>query len=135
MAGIRERGNAVRAGSLVGAVMVLALATAGCTPAPGPVTLHTQAPSTVCQSARVGGVLIADPTYGLAFQGEDHVQGVVWPNGYSARRESDGVVVLVDPSGRVVAREGDRIHAAGTYGDDGIARPECDLEVDPPEAG
>ncbi len=106
----------------------LALLLGRCAPASGPVALHTQAPSTICQAARVGGVLVADPAYGLAFRGGDHVVDVVWPNGYSARREQDGVVVLVDPSGRAVAREGDRIEAAGTYGDDGTARPECDIE-------
>jgi hypothetical protein len=62
-------------------------------------------------------------------------RGVAWPNGYSARREQDGVVVLVDPTGRIVAREGDRIVAAGADGDDGIAYPECDLEVEPQANG
>jgi type IV pilus biogenesis protein CpaD/CtpE len=112
--------------------MLAALLVVGCAPAPGPVTLRTQAPLTVCDAARVGGVLVADPSYGLAFLGGDHVEGVVWPNGYSARREQDGVVVLVDPSGLVVAREGDRIVAAGAIGEDGIAYPECDLEMDAP---
>jgi len=79
--------------------------------------------------ARVGGVLVSDAAYGLAFKSDGGAHGVVWPNGYSARREKDGVVVLIDPSGRIVAREGDTILSAGAWGDNGIAFPCTDLQV------
>jgi hypothetical protein len=84
---------------------------------------------TVCAAARVGGVLVADPSYGLAFKRNDGTRGVVWPNGYSASRGQDGVVVLIDPSGRVVAREGDTISSAGSWGDSDVGLPCGDLEV------
>jgi hypothetical protein len=82
--------------------------------------------------AAVGGVLAYDTTYGLGLKNGNggRVVVVVWPNGYSARREQDGVVVLIDPSGRTVAREGDRIAAAGALGDTAVY-VECDLQVNP----
>jgi hypothetical protein len=109
--------------------LVSVFVVAGCASAPiGPVAINTSAPSTICEAARVGGVLAYDATYGLGFKGGDRVHVVVWPNGYSARREQDGVVVLIDPSGRVVAREGDTIVAAGAIGDTALYL-ECDLHV------
>jgi len=107
---------------------------AGCASAPvGPVAINTQAPSNICEAARVGGVLTYDTTKGLAFKSGDTVHVVVWPNGYSARREQDGVVVLIDPAGRIVAREGDTIVAAGANGDTAVY-PQCDLQVNPSPA-
>src|SRR5207244_10506732 len=77
---------------------ILAVVVAACASARiGPVTIQTQAPTTICPAARVGGILVADPASGLAFKWSDgSVHGVVWPDGYSARREQDGVVVLID---------------------------------------
>ena len=80
--------------------------------------------------AAVGGILAYDATYGLGFKSGDSVRVVVWPNGYSARREQDGVVVLIDPSGLIVAREGDTIRAGGAFSDT-ATYVECDLEVNP----
>lgn len=111
---------------------VLAVMISGCAPAPiGPVTIQTQSPRTICLAARVGGVLVADPAYGLAFKKDGGTRGVVWPNGYSARREQDGVVVLIDPSGRIVAREGDTILSAGNGNDSDVSFPCGDLQVNP----
>ena len=109
-------------------LVLLAVALAGCTAPDGPVTLLTHPMLTVCPAARVSGTLIADASYGLAYKNGSEVQGVIWPHGYSARRES-GVVVLIDASGRTVAREGDHIVSAGSYGADGTAMPCGDLEV------
>lgn len=107
---------------------------AACASAPvGPVRINTGAPSNICAMARVGGILAYDTTYGLGFESGDRVRVVVWPNGYSARREQDGVVVLIDPSGRIVAREGDTIVAAGANGDNAVF-VECYLEVNPSPA-
>ena len=83
---------------------------------------------TVCPAARVSGTLTADSSYGLAYKNGVSVQGVVWPHGYSARRES-GVVVLIDAAGHIVAREGDQIVSAGSYGADDVAMPCGDLDV------
>jgi hypothetical protein len=104
---------AVAAVGVVGVLFVGALSftagPGGGTPSDGPVTIRTESqPSTVCMNALVSGVLVADPTYGLALRNPDYVQGVIWPFGYTARRES-GVIVLIDPSGHVIAHEGDTI--------------------------
>ena len=105
-----------------------ALLLAACSSPPvGPVTIQTMAENPVCAAARVAGVLVADPHYGLAFKADGGVRGVVWPYGYSARRESDGIVVLIDPAGVVVAREGDRIDASGAVGAEGVAFAQCEL--------
>lgn len=113
------------------ALVLVIIAVAGCADAPiGPVAINTSAPRTVCAAARVGGILVYDTTYGLGFKSGDVVHVAVWPNGYSARREQDGVVVLIDPSGRVVARERDTIAASGANGDTAVY-VECQLKVNP----
>ena len=95
--------------------IVIAAVLAGCGLADGPVAIWTRPqPDTGCLQARVGGTLVADPDSGLAFEG---VAGspnkpTLWPYGWSARREN-GVILLVDPSGSVRAREGDVILASG----------------------
>jgi type IV pilus biogenesis protein CpaD/CtpE len=117
------------------ALAVLAAVVAGCAPARiGPVTIQTQLPRTICEAARIGGVLVADPAYGLAFKSDGGTRGVVWPSGYSARREQD-VVVLIDPSGRIVAREGDTIVSAGVMKGGNISFPCGDLQVNPSPPG
>ncbi len=118
----------------VSALLALGVAVlvVGCTAAPvGPVTLQTQPERSVCDAARVAGVLVADPAYGLAYKEKDGTHGVVWPNGYSARRGQDGVVVLIDPSGRLVAREGNAIESAGNWHGDNVAFPCGVLYVNP----
>lgn len=114
---------------------ILAGVLAGCAPAPvGPVTLQTQPERPVCEIARVAGVLVADPAYGLAYKEEEGTRGVVWPNGYSARRGQDGVVALIDPAGRIVAREGDAIESGGYWQGDNVAFPCGELDVNPSPA-
>ena len=129
-----SRGSATRIGQArsVLNLALLAALLAACAAAPpvGPVRINTGGPSNVCAAAAVGGILAYDTTYGLGFKSGDRVRVVVWPYGYSARREQDGVVVLIDPSGRTVAREGDRIAAAGALGDYATFVM-CDLEVNP----
>ena len=128
-----SRGCATRSGRArsVLNITLLAAVSAACASAPvGPVRINTGPPSSACALAAVGGVLAYDTTYGLGFKSGDSVRVVVWPNGYSARREQHGVVVLIDPAGRTVAREGDRIAAAGALGDYATF-VECDLEVNP----
>lgn|SRR5512146_78127 len=95
----------------------------------GPVSIQTRpSAAQVCEAGRVSGMLVADPTYGLALDRSGKTSGAIWPSGYSARRMS-GVVVLVGPTGSIVAREGDQIVAAGAAGPDGTYEVECDLEV------
>ncbi len=130
------RGCATRRGgprSVLNFVLLAGLLAACASALVGPVPINTGARSNVCATAFVGGVLAYDTTYGLGFKSGDSVRVVVWPYGYSARREQDGVVVLMDPTGRVVAREGDTIAAAGAFGDT-ATYVECDLEVNPTPA-
>ena len=131
----------------------MALAVVGCTAIPSPstrasalpseacagseCTVHLQTqpsphPGEACEAARIGGVLTADADWGLGLKSYSTVDGVLWPFGYSARREPVGIV-LVDRSGRIVAREGDRIAMAGFQSDDRVNHPcyEPDLEVVP----
>lgn len=114
----------------IAATVVLIAQLAGCALTDGTVAIRTLPALDVCEMARVGGTLVADPTFGLALQNPGYRNGAIWPHGYSARRES-GVVVLLDPSGRVVAREGDRILAAGGAGTDDAVNVECDIQVNP----
>jgi hypothetical protein len=92
------------------------------------VPLHTATSSQQevgCLAARISGYLVADATYGLALADSrgGHGYGVIWPNGYSARRDGDRLVLL-DRSGTVVAREGQLIEMAGySHLEGGIARP------------
>lgn len=115
--------------------VLLAAALAACAITDVPVTIRTRTrPNEVCNQARVGGVLIPDPTYGLAFKNPGYVQGVIWPFGYSARRES-GVIVLIGPSGQVIAREGDRVLAAGGGSSGDAVNVDCEISVVPKMPG
>ena len=93
----------------------------------GSIALHTLAEppksTDVCEAASIGGFLAPDAAYGLGLRdGEGKVHGVIWPYGFTGRRDINGVL-LIDPSGNVVAREGDKIAMRGAYGDDGTQHP------------
>ena len=110
---------------------------ASCEIADGPVAIWTRPPSNACFGAVVAGTLVADLTSGLAFQGVNGSRNVPiwWPNGWTARREH-GVVLLMSPSGSVVAREGDRILASGGHSSDPNGghvsdSVDCDIQVNP----
>jgi len=66
-------------------------------------------------TALAEGELVADVRSGLAIRGRDQVTPVLWPSRYSAARIS-GRIHLFDPSGRLVAREGDHIELGGGLG-------------------
>ncbi len=96
-------------------LFAIALLTAACSgPSDGPVSIQTNAHlDRICPLIPMYGVLVADETWGLAFQSVDdsgnrHRFGVVWPHGYSARREH-GVISLIAANSDLVAREGDRV--------------------------
>lgn len=122
---------------LLSAVVITAML-AGCGITDGPVALWTRPkPDAGCLQARVGGTLVADPNAGLAFKGVNGSPNrpAWWPYGWSARREQ-GVILLIDPSGKVWAREGDEILASGgnssdTNGGNVSVSVECDIQVNP----
>ena len=79
-----------------------------------------------CEQSLGAGVLAINGRTGLGFVVEPGEEvDVTWPYGWSAHRE-DGVAVLVDASGRIVAREGERITAGGGWGE-GTFRA-CELD-------
>jgi hypothetical protein len=106
------------------AIGILVIVLAGCS-----VAIRTEErPTDVCAMARVGGVLVADPVWGVGLANEGPSRGVVWPAGYSARWDLDGVVLL-GPGGGIVAREGDTIASAGHASDDGVSHPCGNIRV------
>lgn len=98
----------------------LVLALAACSSAPSPpderVALLTAAPAgpnQACPAALAEGVLVADVRSGLALRATTgEVTPVLWPNGFAARRQG-ATLVLLDPTGRIVAREGETIRTGG----------------------
>lgn len=93
-------------------------------PSDGRVALYTNPNAGAACMALPGpiGVLVSNPIWGLALRstdaaGEPYTFGVIWQNGYSARREG-GVTLLLDAQGNIAAREGDRVAL-----DDGYADP------------
>ena len=61
-------------------------------------------------------MLVASARSGLAVQrivGQGEIVEVIWPFGYSATRDTSGLISLHDASGKEIAREGDVIILAG----------------------
>ena len=82
--------------------------------------LTAAAPSDACDMALIAGSLERHPQTGLGIgTSGEAVTPVQWPFGYSARMELS-TVVLVDETGKVVAREHDRIEVGGGAGADGL---------------
>jgi hypothetical protein len=101
----------------VAATAVL-LVTAGCSLVAPAAQLKTAAePPQACMDALTRGTLTRDPQSGLGLAAADGTRTPVeWPFGYSARNEL-GKIVLVDETGRTIAREGDVISVGGGFGD------------------
>lgn len=113
-----------------------------CGPGMCPVALRTSSkpagPNEPCPLMAIIGVLAPAPTYGLGLRNEaGRVVGVIWPFGYSARRDEAGTI-LFDRLGRGLAQQGDTVQMAGWIDfRDGVAHP-CaspELEVIAPAAG
>jgi hypothetical protein len=106
---------------------LLAVAVAGCE-----VSLRTASPAgpnDACALALIGGVLVPNQASGLGLRDATGiVHGVVWPRGYSARREWSGITLL-DRNGVVVAREGDSIQMTGGWGVEDLAYPCSDPKL------
>jgi hypothetical protein len=117
---------------LRGALLVTAVAIGACTAAPadGPVPIRTEAMGPICEAAGIGGILVPDPNYGLGFQRGGIEYGAIWPDGYSAQRVG-GKIVLLDPSGHFVAREGDYVVAMGDTNSNGAGRACAQISVVP----
>ena len=82
--------------------------------------LTSSAPASVCALGAAEGVLVTDSRSGLAIAGTDGVVAPIrWPFGYTAS-SIDRRTSLFDPSGNVVAVEGDLVRVEGGRGEDGI---------------
>jgi hypothetical protein len=74
----------------------------------------------------IGGVLVGDPIYGVGLRNESGiVSGVIWPFGYTAARDTEGVI-LFDSGGTGLAREGDRVLMEGWIDFDTFVAHPCD---------
>lgn len=74
-----------------------------------------------CLMALGSGILALNPRTGLGFADESGkvITDVVWPDGYSARYQ-DGLAILIDDSGHIVATVRDEMSLGGGYGDDNV---------------
>jgi hypothetical protein len=108
---------------LAGFLLVLSLAACGSgaqaasVPPAEPFAIRTAADSTLmCMDALLAGTLTRSAASGLGVAAENgQSTAIEWPFGYSARVEADRVV-LVDETGKVVAREGEAISLGGGLG-------------------
>lgn len=112
------------------AVLVAALMGACAGPSPSPtstgampagfVALRTQesppaGTPEACMAALIEGTLARQAQSGVGLRDpRGFLIQVIWPNGYAARDDAGRLVVL-DASGSVVAREGDRVSIGGGY--------------------
>ena len=105
-------------------IAAFALFLAGCVMSSAPEVEHVDIPTRgapaggvdACMDALASGTIVDDPRWGIALAQDDGSRmQVVWPAGYAARR-TDGVLELLNESGRVVGRAGDRVLVAGGMG-------------------
>ena len=95
---------------------VLAIVFAGC----GQLRTGPQNAGNACDGALIAGTLARSEATGLGVANEDGVvDPVVWPFGFTIGQDL-AAVALIDPTGQVVAREGDRIEAGGGANAEGI---------------
>jgi hypothetical protein len=76
-------------------------------------------PNFACMDALAGGDLVVDPRSGLGLRSGNDSLAVSWPFGYSAAIV-DGVPVLIDDAGQVIARAGDSMSVPGGMGAVGL---------------
>jgi hypothetical protein len=87
------------------------------------VSITTVAPEraeSICGSPEGGGYLTTNPQTGLGILVGQENHPVIWPVGFSARRNVIGPLMLVDRAGNEVAQEGDLVGMAGGYDQDGV---------------
>jgi hypothetical protein len=109
-------------GVTIAAIAACAPAQLGTAPPTGaPVHLRTApAAVNVCDDALGSGRLVANAQTGLAFSdATGATMPILWPFGYSARREGSGIALL-DETGKVLAHEGDFVQAGGGTGNEGL---------------
>ncbi len=100
------------------ALALLGVVLAGC----GSISLRTaSAPVQGCDDALASGRLVMSAASGLALADTTGaVIEVLWPYGYSAKRQIAGGVALLDETGKVLAHEGDSISMGGGLGSNNL---------------
>ena len=110
----------------LGATLLVALAITACSGTPAATVAPTDPPTVAirtapagnlaCMDALMSGTLARHAGTGLGVTAADGQQmAVEWPFRYSAW-VVDGRIVLLDETGKAVAREGDKIQAGGGFG-------------------
>ena len=110
----------------LGATLLVALAITACSGTPAATVAPTDPPTVAirtapagnlaCMDALMSGTLARHAATGLGVTSADGQQmAVEWPFRYSAR-VVDGRIVLLDETGKAVAREGDKIQVGGGFG-------------------
>jgi hypothetical protein len=96
----------------ISGVLLAAVILSGCS-----VQLRTATAAVdACDEALLTGRLVGSAASGLAIADADgKITEMLWPFGYSARRDVSGIA-LIDDKGRLVAREGEMVHMAGGLG-------------------
>ena len=124
--------------TLVAAVAIGVLASCAGGPAPDDLIAVPTSPPTglqigpqACPAALLEGELVADDEFGFTVTDADgFTTPVTWPNGYVARDAERRV--LLDGTGRVIAREGDHVALGGGQSAVGPGFVICgDFEVTP----
>ncbi len=77
-------------------------------------------PGTVgCLANVIEGGLVPDSAAGVAIEAAGQHLPIHWPAGYAGRRDG-GIVVILDPSGQIVARTGTHIDLNGGESERGV---------------
>jgi hypothetical protein len=101
-------------------LLVLTIVMGACALSPPTIAVPTQQPVPAngtpppCAAAITEGDLVAHEEWGIALNDHDTggIRRVIWPHGFSARQDGDGLALL-DASGAVVARVGDHVRIGG----------------------
>ncbi len=72
-------------------------------------------PGQVSGEDLISGTLSVDERRCLYLQGADGRTWPVWPAGYRARIDDDGVVSLLDGGNNLIARDGEQVQAMGSF--------------------
>ena len=106
----------MRLRTLIGMALV-AIVLGGCA---GQLRTGPQNAGDACDAALIAGTIARSEATGLGVRNDDGVvDPVIWPFGFTIGQDLT-TVVLIDATGRTVAREGDRIEAGGGANAEGI---------------
>ena len=109
---------------LIGLLVAAVIVAGACGSAPEPSAVTFQVPTqpppaggvNACMDALATGTLVADARWGIALgPAEGPTIQIIWPAGFVGR-QADGAIELLDGTGTVVGRVGDRVEIGGGLG-------------------